>query len=126
MAGWPSYITQEEFNRYSGFWWCPVKSDTGAYSILYEEVDASGVETIQLTANEFQRFPKAGATNTRSHLKIVEFEKVEIEYNRAYITEVLRNTSSIAKSNIGTFDIYEYFPWCEYIVRIDWTPDGQR
>ena len=29
LAGWPSYITQEEFNRYNGFWWCPVKSNTG-------------------------------------------------------------------------------------------------
>ena len=30
-------------------------------------------------------------------------------------------------SRIGDkFDIYEHFPWCEYIVRVDWTPDGQR
>lgn len=40
IAGWPSYITQEEFNRYNGFWWCPVKSNSGADYILYEEVDA--------------------------------------------------------------------------------------
>jgi len=107
LAGWPSYITQEEFDRYNGFWWCPVKSNTGADYILYEEVDASNVETIQLTANEHQKFPKAGATNTKSHLKIVEFE-----YSRPL--------------KIGNkFDIYEHFPWCEYIVRVDWTPDGQ-
>ena len=80
----------------------------GADYILYEEVDASNVETIQLTANEHQKFPKAGATNTKSHLKIVEFE-----YSRPL--------------KIGNkFDIYEHFPWCEYIVRMDWTPDGQR
>jgi len=27
-AGYPSYITQEEFNRFQGFWWKPV-NDTG-------------------------------------------------------------------------------------------------
>lgn len=50
-AGTPCYVTQEEFNRFSGFWWAP-KSSTASgatvYSILYEVVDESEVEVIEL------------------------------------------------------------------------------
>lgn len=30
-AGIPSYVTQEEFNRFSGFWWQPVSVPDGMY-----------------------------------------------------------------------------------------------
>lgn len=28
-AGVPSYVTQEEFNRYTGFWWQPLPVPAG-------------------------------------------------------------------------------------------------
>ena len=115
VAGHPSYITQEEFNRYSGFWWCPTPDPDepkNAHFILYEEVDASQVDIVALKAQEDvlerQRFPRAGGVNTRSNLKIIQF-----------------NSSSL-EVRIHGFDIYQYFPWCEYVVRMDWTPDGEK
>lgn len=111
-AGVPSYITQEEFNRYAGFWWNPQKFEDDCNFILYEEVDSSAVDIVSLIAHddihERQRFPRAGGTNTKSNLKIIEFNLA---------SNLIRR---------GTFDIYEHFPWCEYVVRMDWTPDGQK
>lgn len=111
VAGYPSYITQEEFNRYIGYWWCPVLEDDRHF-LLYEEVDASQVDVVSLIAHddfhEKQRFPRAGGINTRSHLKLIDF-KVAPE----------------ADVNLWSFNIYDHFPWCEYVVRMDWTPDGK-
>ncbi|XP_026681708.1 dipeptidyl peptidase 9-like [Diaphorina citri] len=42
-AGIPSYVTQEEFSRYQGYWWQPKTTD-GVYRILYEEIDESDVK----------------------------------------------------------------------------------
>lgn len=39
MAGQSSFILQEEFDRYTGYWWDPTSGkETGTYRILYEEV----------------------------------------------------------------------------------------
>ncbi|XP_023228429.1 dipeptidyl peptidase 9-like [Centruroides sculpturatus] len=70
-AGIPSYVIQEEFNRYSGYWWQPVHypNEENIYRILYEEVDESDVEILHLPSycdehdvEEF-RFPRAGKMN---------------------------------------------------------------
>ena len=82
MAGLPSYVTQEEFSRFNGFWWRPIPGEATQagqkYYILYEEVDESEVEvmkfpTIGSTDVEEFRFPKAGSINSRSILKMVQF-----------------------------------------------------
>ena len=48
----PSFVVQEEFDRYTGYWWEPVSTSgsagTSTYRILYEEVDESDVEIIQV------------------------------------------------------------------------------
>ena len=82
IAGLPSYVTQEEFSRFIGFWWRPIQSEVihagRRYYILYEEVDESEVEvmkfpTVGSTDVEEFRFPKAGSINSRSTLKMVQF-----------------------------------------------------
>jgi len=40
-VGAPSFIIQEEFDRYSGYWWQPSSGKDGVYRILYEEVGVS-------------------------------------------------------------------------------------
>ena len=56
-SGVPSFVVQEEFDRYTGYWWEPAGyqgDDTDGmaiektYRILYEEVDESGVEILQV------------------------------------------------------------------------------
>lgn len=74
-AGIPSYVMQEEFNRYQGFWWQPHQTD-GIYRICFEEVDESDVSIYSFPSShsyggEEYRFPRAGTPNARSTLKMV-------------------------------------------------------
>ncbi len=83
-SGTPSYAVQEEFNRYTGYWWQPVEQvnpndSSCTYRIVYEEIDDSGVDLIYITPScedEFgydsYRYPKAGTPNSKIHLKMVE------------------------------------------------------
>ena len=112
-AGWPAYITLEEFDRYQAFWWNPVPDpQTGYYSILYEETDESGVDLVSIAALdsiEQHRFPRPGTNNAKSVLKIVTFKPGGLTFLLEW-----------------NFDFHEHFPWCEYIPRMGWTPNGQR
>ncbi|XP_054252143.1 dipeptidyl peptidase 9 isoform X6 [Indicator indicator] len=52
-AGVATFVIQEEFDRFTGYWWCPTASTEGAEDlktlrILYEEVDESEVEIIHV------------------------------------------------------------------------------
>ena len=83
-SGVPSYAVQEEFNRYTGYWWQPteqinVDDASCTYRIVYEEIDDTGVDLTYITPScedEFgydsYRYPKVGTPNSRIHLKMVE------------------------------------------------------
>lgn len=117
-AGVPSYVMQEEFNRYQGFWWQPNSID-GVYRICYEEVDESDVNIYSFPSahsfgdDEYYRFPRAGTPNAKSTLKMVEFR----------LSESLRITDVSIKELQVPLNFL--FPYLEYIVRIGWTPDAQ-
>lgn len=138
-AGVPSYVMQEEFNRYQGYWWQPtVQSgkfisttfDTrnlipitpldGIYRIVYEEVDESDVclftfPSSQSVGGDFEeyRFPRAGTPNAKSKLKLVQFT----------LSETLHVTDICVKDL--QYPLTFSFPWLEYIVRVGWTPDSK-
>ncbi|GBM27063.1 Dipeptidyl peptidase 8 [Araneus ventricosus] len=121
-AGIPSYITQEEFNRYTGFWWQPVSIFSGGdiYHILYEEVDESQVELLYLPCFgdekevEVYRFPRAGTKNAKSTLKIAQFRVTST--NEIEVLPYLHLSDSITSLS----------PDMEYLVRAGWTPDGKH
>ncbi|XP_063221671.1 dipeptidyl peptidase 9 [Bacillus rossius redtenbacheri] len=118
-AGIPSYVMQEEFSRYQGYWWQPKFSD-GVYRILYEEVDESDVRIFCFpTSNsnfgevEEFRFPRAGTPNAKSNLKLVQFRLNESLQITDLITLELQYPLSVM------------FPWMEYLVRVGWTPNAE-
>ena len=63
-AGVASYIIQEEFDRYSGYWWQP-NSPSNQHKMIFELVDESDVDILSI-ADPIQcnidhyRYPKAG------------------------------------------------------------------
>ena len=81
-SGVPSYAVQEEFNRYTGYWWQPseqVNDLSCTYRIVYEEIDDTGVDLTYITPScedEFgydsYRYPKAGTPNSKINLKMIE------------------------------------------------------
>lgn len=119
-VGIPSYVTQEEFNRYVGFWWCPTVDAAGTYRILYEVVDENDVEVLQLPSfgedgmagTEEHRFPRAGSPNARSSLALAQF--------------LLSHTGQIEKVCLLslTEPLSSLSPSSEYLLRAGWTPDG--
>ncbi|GLH11264.1 AGAP003138-PA-like protein [Gryllus bimaculatus] len=119
-AGIPSYVMQEEFNRYQGYWWQPKCSD-GIYRIVYEEVDESEVKIFCFPSSnsnfgeiEEFRFPRAGTPNAKSNLKIVQFRLNEALQIVDVETLELQYPLSVM------------FPWMEYVVRVGWTPSSEH
>ncbi|RZF42855.1 hypothetical protein LSTR_LSTR003679 [Laodelphax striatellus] len=120
-AGVPSYVIQEEFSRYEGYWWQPVSKDK-VYRILYEETDESEVKLYSFPSSnadlngeiEQYRFPSAGSPNAKSHLKIVQFELNEVFQIINLQTLVLPRP------------LFTVFPDLEYLVRVGWLSDGEN
>jgi dipeptidyl-peptidase 9 len=140
QAGVPCYVTQEEFSRYTGFWWQP-KSDDDVFRIVYEEVDESDVKVFsfpssQTSSGEVEefRFPRAGTPNAKSVLKLVTFRLQKaspttvLEYYHE-AAEVPCDSESTEVTDIRWFELRttlkEAFPWFEYLARVGWTPCGQ-
>lgn len=120
-AGLPSYVMQEEFSRYEGFWWQPYTTNgDDIFRIVYEEVDESDVGLFTFPSShsvggdyEEYRFPRAGTPNAKSKLRMVQF----------------RLSESLQITDISTKDLScplnFSFPMFEYIVRVGWTPNGR-
>lgn len=118
-AGVPSYVMQEEFSRYQGYWWQPDSKD-GVYRIVYEEVDDSDVKIFcfpssQSNSGEVEefRFPRAGCANSKSNLKMIQFK---LNDNRQIV--------DVCNLELQ-FSLLMLFPWMEYLVRVGWTPDSE-
>jgi len=126
-AGLPSYVMQEEFNRYVGFWWRPETASskqTSSYSLLYEELDEKNVEIVRIlgfssSSSEIKpdveefRYPRAESCNPVSTLRLVNFTLGPTK-------EIL----DCCHFELST-PLKILFPWYEYLVRAGWTPDGQ-
>lgn len=120
-AGIPSYVMQEEFSRYQGYWWQPVIHD-GIYRILYEETDESDVKIYSFPSSnssasgeiEQYRFPRAGTPNSKSNLKLLQFRLSE----GLQIIDV-RNLEL-------QYPLAHMFPWMEYLVRVGWAPNADN
>lgn len=124
-SGVPSFAVQEEFDRYTGYWWQPVKEQNSdgstIYRIIYEETDDHEVDLTYITPsceNEFgydkYRYPRAGTPNSKIFLKLLE-----ITFPPNSNSEPLVNRKKMHSS------FYELFPWFEYLSRADWTPNGK-
>eukprot|EP00095_Tigriopus_kingsejongensis_P006537 maker-scaffold842_size89644-snap-gene-0.13 protein:Tk06537 transcript:maker-scaffold842_size89644-snap-gene-0.13-mRNA-1 annotation:"dipeptidyl peptidase 9" len=117
-VGLPSYVMQEEFNRFTGFWWRPYTQDD-TYWLLYEEVDEQDVDLLRFPqpnspeVEEF-RFPRPGTNNAKSTLRIVQF-------TLSPTTSTISNVVHLALK----MPLDHVFSYAEYIVRAGWTPDGK-
>lgn len=123
-AGVATFVTQEEFDRFSGYWWCPAareESDGGkTLQILFEEVDESEVDIIHVPSpalderkTDVYRYPRAGSKNPEVTLKIAEIR-----------TDRLGNmVNTLEKELLVPFT--SLFPTAEYIIRAGWTKDGR-
>ncbi|XP_026313956.1 dipeptidyl peptidase 8-like [Hyposmocoma kahamanoa] len=140
QAGVPCYVTQEEFSRYTGFWWQP-KTEDDVYRIVYEEVDESEVKIFsfpssQTSSGEVEefRFPRAGTPNAKSILRLVTFRLQKasptvLDYYHEGNDVHISDNNDMEVTDIRWFDLRqslkESFPWFEYLARVGWTPCSQ-
>ncbi|KAH0625843.1 hypothetical protein JD844_034174 [Phrynosoma platyrhinos] len=94
-AGVATFVIQEEFDRFTGYWWCPTASQEGEHSKALEVMLGTGSKNpkIALKLAEFQ---------TDSQGKIVYAQDKEL---------------------VHPFETM--FPNVEYIARAGWTRDGK-
>ncbi|XP_045156025.1 dipeptidyl peptidase 9 isoform X1 [Echinops telfairi] len=123
-AGVATFVIQEEFDRFTGYWWCPTASWEGSEGlktlrILYEEVDEAEVEVIHVPSPALEerktdsyRYPRTGSKNPRIALKLAEFQTDgQGKVVSAQEKQLVQPFSSL-------------FPKAEYIARAGWTRDG--
>ncbi|XP_005992020.1 dipeptidyl peptidase 9 [Latimeria chalumnae] len=123
-AGVATFVIQEEFDRFTGYWWCPVATedsdDRKILRILYEEVNESDVEIIHVPSPALEerkadayRYPRTGSKNPKITLKLSEFK----------IDSHGRIVCAQDKELVQPFSTL--FPGVEYIARAGWTKDGK-
>jgi dipeptidyl-peptidase 9 len=118
-AGVSKFILQEEFDRYTGYWWSP--ECTNDYKILYlvedeAEVTRYGIPQPGYTGEiDNYEYPLAGGKNTTFSVWIASFTFSSGEHSSSF---------SVKKTNILP-QLTILFPWVEYIVRAGWMPSGK-
>lgn len=105
--GVPSYIVQEELERFEGIWWSESKT-----RLLYEHVNEEKVAESQFGVNGDppvapMKYPRAGTKNAYSTLRMVILEN-----GKAYDVPL--------KDEV----IYKHCPFYEYITRAGFFSDG--
>uniref|UniRef100_A0A8C8IGR1 dipeptidyl-peptidase IV n=1 Tax=Oncorhynchus tshawytscha TaxID=74940 RepID=A0A8C8IGR1_ONCTS len=123
-AGIATFVIQEEFDRFTGYWWSPAAPedpDGGkTLQLLYEEVDESEVELIHVPSPALEerkadvyRYPRTGSKNPQITFKLVEIRTDHLG----------RIVSTQDKELVLPFTTL--FPGVEYIARAGWTKDGK-
>ncbi|NXU63578.1 DPP9 peptidase, partial [Horornis vulcanius] len=124
-AGVATFVIQEEFDRFTGYWWCPTASTEGSEDlktlrILYEEVDESEVEIIHVPSPALEerktdsyRYPRTGDKNPKITLKLAEFKTDS------------KGKIVCAQDKELVQPFAALFPTVEYIARAGWTRDGK-
>ncbi|XP_005990176.1 dipeptidyl peptidase 8 [Latimeria chalumnae] len=123
-AGVATFVLQEEFDRYTGYWWCPSAEQAPDGSkhlrIIYEENDESEVEIIHVTSpmletrkTEAFRYPRTGTPNPK-----VTFKMSEIT-----VDAVGKIINVVDKELVQPFEVL--FQGTEYITRVGWTSEGK-
>ncbi|XP_070618400.1 dipeptidyl peptidase 8 isoform X2 [Erythrolamprus reginae] len=123
-AGVATFVLQEEFDRYTGYWWCPAAEPTVGggkiLRILYEENDESEVEVIHVTSPMLEtrrtdsfRYPKTGTANPKVTFKLSEIT----------VASDGRILAAVDKELVQPFEIL--FDGVEYIARAGWIQGGK-
>lgn len=139
-AGEAEYIIQEEFDRYTGYWWRkdpqgPSGSGGGRWQhqLLYEEVDERHVETVHIPRSSIGgesdtlKLPMAGKANATAVLCLARvWQEADCGFGqlerRVLGFDLGACYASLCSQLLGEGDR----PGHEYLVRAGWMPSGER
>ncbi|CAK9293282.1 unnamed protein product [Gordionus sp. m RMFG-2023] len=149
MCGVPSFVIQEEFDRFTGYYWKPTRQLVNysnqnsenrifKYTILYEENDERLVDTLKIPTDlcenlvkmEEQKFPRPGSINSKSVVKMVEF--IHDSYSFKFLPFPTVNLEhenvdqNFVINSMPSFQYDDHFREVldlEYLVRFGWVLD---
>ncbi|KAL9655051.1 hypothetical protein ABK040_008834 [Willaertia magna] len=116
--GVADYVMQEEFDRFTGYWWS-TESKSNIYRISYIEVNNENIPkklipgmgiSMSVEDCDVYNYPRAGESNAIQTLCMVEFDESFSYYNNTKFKEI--TAASKSEKNL--------FPWCEYILQSGW------
>ena len=128
---------QEEFDRYTGYWWSP-SIEGSLHRILYVNIDERHVTTYNIGTSgirgEVDKFvyPLAGDENAHFSLSIAELSvdpsaSLSNSNGGPAVSSTGSSTSSVdIKLKHLSPSLKTRFPWCEYIPRLGWAPNGKK
>uniref|UniRef100_A0A673Y0L5 dipeptidyl-peptidase IV n=1 Tax=Salmo trutta TaxID=8032 RepID=A0A673Y0L5_SALTR len=123
-AGIATFVIQEEFDRFTGYWWSPAAPEDGGKTLqlLYEEVDESEVELIHVPSPALEerkadvyRYPRTGPLSPSSP------PQMAVDEQGCSLDKCIVSTQD--KELVLPFTTL--FPGVEYIARAGWTKDGK-
>ena len=133
-AGIPSFNVQEEFSRYTGYWWQQAHPGASSYRILYELVDERKVPRVMVSGmtledrpSEFT-FPRAGETNETVTHCIADIPASVFDTSGGSGGVDCKANGSEAPTARGVttsclgLQVHKRLPWMEYVVRCNWVP----
>ena len=141
-AGEAEYIIQEEFDRYTGYWWRKApqglqgKGGRVQHQILFEEVDESMVESIHIPHSDIGggsdtlKLPMAGKPNAIAALCLAKVWQ-EADHSFGGLERLVLGFSladcfaSLCAHCFGCAD-EDCKQGHEYLVRAGWVPSGER
>ena len=144
-AGEAEYIIQEEFDRFTGYWWSDdsqsISQNTKLLQVLYIEVDESKVKEYQIpesgicNGTSTYKYPFAGADNVDNYLYIADVYLNTITQS-VYETKIKPLSFSLAKffnqfceeQFAKNEELFRGVPKdfkLEYIVRAGWLPSNK-
>lgn len=132
-CGVAEYVMQEEFDRFTAFWWSPTRNpSSGCYELLYLAVDQGPVPVVRLPLyalngqSEYYHYPRPGDPNavaTPCVLRVPPPPPADGDP---------ATLDAWAGSDAASFEADErwsprpslqaQYPWAEYVVRAGWLP----
>jgi len=136
-SGVAEYVMQEEFDRYTGYWWQSHRDpSTKDYVILYLQVDQSEVPSVgisQVDENgsvDYYRYPRVGDKNVTVEARLIRFPAPPKVTGSEDIEEIVRWADCHGYDGESIYSTTRYIPnslknvvpWFEYVVRGGWIP----
>mmetsp|Transcript_31369 Transcript_31369/g.76851 ORF Transcript_31369/g.76851 Transcript_31369/m.76851 type:complete len:844 (+) Transcript_31369:157-2688(+) len=127
-AGVAEYVMQEEFDRYTGYWWAPARDPvTGEWLIMYLEVYDGDVPTRGLPRLSFAGeideypYPRVGDENAVSDARLVRVPlPPEVEDCDPATAQALRQWAASEEEEETPWSdsrpLLQEYSWAEYVV----------
>lgn len=134
-CGVAEYVMQEEFSRFSGYWWSPSRNAaTDCYELLYLAVDQENVPIVRVPhfslddAAEHYHYPRPGDPNAVSTPCVLRVPDPPSDTGPDGRQNIDAWASESARDYENSYvwtprvSMVEQFPWAEYVVRAGWLP----